>query len=550
MKIALAQINPIIGDIIYNKEKIISYIDQAENEGADLVIFPELSLCGYPPKDLLLRKDFLRAQELALGEITQAISINAILGAAILGENNSKPYNAAVLCSEGQWHLIAKKTLLPNYNVFDEKRYFIVNESHECHIVKLNNKILLITICEDAWASLPSLCEASYDFDPIEQAINKHHVDYIINMSASPFSINKPSIRKSIFTHLAKKYKKPVLMVGQVGANDQLMFDGNSLIINDKGIVISKATSCEEEIIYTHKAKILTADNDGNELLIEVITMGIKDYIAKCGSLGVIIGLSGGIDSAVLAALAVKALGRGRVRLFFLPSRFNSIESLNDASRLAENLAIKLEIIPMESTLDNLRELIGDKSLSLSDRHMDIVDQNLQSRLRGLVLMAISNASDYFMLTTANKSELAVGYATIYGDLCGAFSPLGDIYKTQIYDIAYLLNKKANQELIPISIIHKPPSAELKMNQLDSENLPEYSILDKILFNFIELEKSSLEIAHELMLEQSLVDDIISMVHRSEYKRRQSPMTFMVSDKVFGDARRLPIAKRMRLGIL
>jgi NAD+ synthase (glutamine-hydrolysing) len=555
MKIALVQMNPIIGDLVYNKERILGYCEKAQNDMADLVIFPELCLTGYPPKDLLLRKDFLQAQENALTQIAKATTINVLLGAAILFENSPRPYNAAVLCGQHDWHLVAKKTLLPNYNVFDEKRYFIENETGKCSIININNKKILISICEDAWASLPGMSEIEYNFDPIERALCKESVDLILNIAASPFSLQKPRKRNEIFTRLAKNYNTPVLMVGQVGANDQLMFDGNSVIINKQGDIILKAKPCVEQMIWFDENQYSRAvidkdrnhDLDDEMLLIEVISMGIRDYVEKCGAIGTIIGVSGGIDSALCAALSVRALGPERVRLVFLPSHFTSTQSFHDAKKLAENLLAKLDVMPIETCLNILRQVIWDESISLNKNNADILDQNLQSRLRGLLIMAMSNASDHMMVATSNKSELAVGYATIYGDLCGAFSPLGDVYKTQVYKLAYRINQEANKEIIPLSIINRPPTAELKPHQLDTESLPEYAILDKILFNFIDLEKSVSEMVSELAIDRQLLESIIAMVSRSEYKRRQSPMPFMVSEKVFGDARRLPIAKRMRL---
>jgi NAD+ synthase (glutamine-hydrolysing) len=550
MKIALAQINPIVGDLEYNYLIILSFCRHAHELGADLLVFPELSLLGYPPKDLLLREDFLHAQTKYLEKITKNTPIDTLVGAAIRQDNNFQPHNVAVLCQKDcGWSVVTQKILLPNYNVFDEKRYFASAKENACQVLIIKGKKILISICEDAWNFMPQDDFFKYEIDPIGNAIKKHgKVDFIVNMSASPFTSTKPKIRRKIFTHIAKYYQTPVILVGQVGGNDQLLFDGHSMIIDSQGKITQQAKlNAQDCLIYDAKnlinieAKKTTLTKC--DLLIEMLTLGIRDYIEKCRAQGVILGVSGGIDSAVCAALAVRALGKNKVRIVFLPSQFSSEQSHIDAHELANNLSLDLEVIYLEESIQNLRNLLIGKISQCLAKNADIVDQNLQSRLRGLIIMALSNASGHLMIATSNKSELAVGYSTIYGDMCGAFSPLGDVYKTKIFKLAKKINQ--DKKIIPQSIIEKPPSAELKPDQLDTDTLPDYYILDKILFHYVDLDKSAQEIQVLTSYDQSLINKVIGMVHRSEFKRRQAPFALMVSDKVFGDARRMPIAKNM-----
>ncbi|HXW53357.1 MAG TPA: NAD+ synthase [Myxococcota bacterium] len=549
MKIAIAQINPTIGDLAHNSQKILDFTSRAKKLGAELIIFPELSLPGYPPKDLLVRRDFLADQIAALGRISRECKISAIVGAAILEETNKAPFNAAVLCQNGQWHVVAKKLLLPNYNVFDEKRYFRTPSDHACQVLDFFDKKLLISICEDAWSNEVIEGQEKYNFDPIDNAVRAiGPVDAIINITSSPYSMSKPMTRKGIFTTLAKTHRTTVLVAGQVGANDQLLFDGQSMVIDQTGEITGYATPCQEDLVLHQLGAPINNPGsldlmDGYDLLLEALAMGIRDYVEKCQSGGVIVGVSGGIDSAVCLALAVRALGQKRVRAIFLPSQFTSAQSESDAELLTKNLSLTLEVLAIEDAVNQLRSLFLKQQAHASAYEADIFDQNLQSRVRGLLIMGLTNLCNYLMLTTSNKSELAVGYSTIYGDMCGAFSPIGDLYKTQVWKLAHTINK--HQEIIPNSIINRPPTAELKHNQLDTDSLPDFTVLDEILFNFIELEKSASEIETITKLPRSLIDEIIKKISIAEYKRRQAPFPLMVSDKVFGDARRLPIAKRM-----
>jgi NAD+ synthase (glutamine-hydrolysing) len=545
MKIALAQISPTVGDLENNSRKILEYGLKAAKAGADLVVFSELSLLGYPPKDLVRRQDFLDQAFIFLKKIAAATPLPTIVGTALKREGYRLPFNAAVLCHQNETMVIGKKRLLPNYNVFDEKRYFSTPYNTACDVFSILGKKILLSICEDAWNSFP-VQDIFYDFDPIKNALAEHGaVDLIINIAASPFSKNKPATREKLFTSIAKTYETPVLVCGQVGANDQLLFDGHSMIIDNKGRAIKRAQFCTEDLIFFNGDNNLTKEPAPTDakLLLEVLTMGIKEYVAKCHLPGVIVGLSGGIDSAVVAALAVRALGHEKVRALYLPSRFSSEQSFLDAKALAHNLSIRLDTFAIEDSAQLLRTLLAKELQASSKTNRDIADQNIQARLRGLIIMEISNTTDAIMLTTSNKSELAVGYSTTYGDMCGAFSVIGDLYKTEVYQLAHTINEE--QPLILESIIKRPPTAELKPNQFDTDTLPDYAVLDQILFNFIELEKSAAEIHKITALPRDLIDHIIGMVNRAEYKRRQAPFSLMVSNKVFGDARRLPIAKRM-----
>lgn len=551
MKIAIAQINPTVGDLSNNCQKILNYCQKAEELAADLVVFPELSLLGYPPKDLLLRMDFLEAQTPFLQKIAATTRVPAIVGAALLRDKHHLPFNAAILCFEGKLLTVAKKVLLPNYNVFDEKRYFSTPDELACQIFSIGKTKLLLSICEDAWNSIPLDGELKYDIDPIKNGIdNFGPVDVILNISASPFTKSKPKIRERIFSHLAVTYQTPVLVCGQVGANDQLLFDGHSLIIDKTGQIIKRAQPCVEDLlIFDLKkpppASCINNALDEDQLLLEILTLGIRDYLSKCKLPGVFIGLSGGIDSAVCAALAVKALGHERVRALYLPSQYSSEQSMLDAQALAKRLSIRLDTLSIEESAQVLRRLLAKDFQKSRADNADIADQNIQARLRGLIIMELANMTDFVMMATSNKSELAVGYSTTYGDMCGAFSAIGDLYKTEVYRLANTINK--SELIIPQSIIDRPPTAELKPNQLDTDSLPKYDILDKILFNFIELEKSAQEIYELTGLPKTLINQVIGMVSLSEYKRRQGPFCLMVSDKVFGDARRLPIAKNLTI---
>jgi NAD+ synthase (glutamine-hydrolysing) len=549
MKIALAQINPKIADFKGNSQKILHVAQDASAKKAELVIFPELSLCGYPPKDLVLRRDFLENCQRALQDLSKTLPIAALVGAPVFSEDNKRPFNAALLIHNNQVKVLARKRLLPNYNIFDEERHFTTPESSACDVFDFMGKTFLISICEDAWNSNLSSAPAYYKFDPIAESFKSHAhatIDYIVNISASPYSKEKPRLRENVFKNLAKSYQVPVLMCGQVGANDQLLFDGQSMIVDENGEILERAEPCVEKVLFYDENKAPKKYSKESHiepmaLVHQVLVMGIKDYVDKCGASGVILGLSGGIDSALCAALCVEALGKSRVRALFLPSVFSSNSSLLDAKNQALNLAINLEVIGIEDLANDFRTLLKTAFNKAGKTEQEVSDQNLQSRIRALLIMAFANLSNDLMIATSNKSELAVGYGTLYGDMSGAFAPIGDLYKSEVYELANYVNKI--KAIIPESIINKIPTAELKLNQRDEDDLPPYDILDIILKNYIDYDMSLLDIQKNTNININTINKVVNMIHKSEFKRRQAPFPLMTSQKVFGDARRIPIAK-------
>ena len=550
MKIAIAQMNPVIGAIKSNARRALEVAFKSSSMGAELIVFPELYLCGYPPKDLLFRSDFLDEISHFASWLAEETPIPILMGAPFGHDPSGLIYNSALFCYKSKIKQVAHKRLLPNYNIFDEKRYFASPRSPACEVFEHQNKRFLVSICEDSWNTLSGLTPVNYEYDPVALGFLEHTpIDYFINISASPYTATKPELRERLFTQIAKKYKITTLVAGQVGAHDQLLFDGHSLIINPEGEIIARAKECEEDLLLYDSAKLVPAPKAAPKDIYEplklsqkALIMGIKDYVEKCGAQGLILGLSGGIDSAVCACLAVLALGKERVRVFYLPSQYSSISSQNDAHSIADNLGLKLEIIPINSGVHAVSASLGDIFTHAALKNRELGEQNIQARIRGRILMGISNALDYFLISTSNKSELAVGYGTLYGDMCGAFSPLGDVYKTDVWRLARLINQ--TKTLIPESVITKAPTAELKHGQLDTDSLPDYHILDQILYNYIELDLSPVLISAQTGIDIALINHIVSLHKISEYKRRQAPMAFMISDRVFGDARRMPIAKR------
>jgi len=549
MKIAIAQMNPTIGAIKSNAQRALEVAFRSSSQQAQLVVFPELYLTGYPPKDLLFRSDFQDEITFWASWLARETPIPVLMGAPFGKGPSGLAYNAALWCFEGFIKPVAHKRLLPNYNIFDEKRYFCVPETQGCEAFVFNNKRFLVSICEDSWNTQPGLTPVNYECDPVALGfLENAPLDYFINISASPYAAFKPELRERIFTEIAKNYAVVTLVAGQVGANDQLLFDGHSLIINPQGEIIARAQACEEDLLFYDSSAVprpLLADTpkDALELSLLALVMGIKDYVKKCAAKGLILGLSGGIDSAVCACLAVLAVGKAKVRLFYLPSQYSSISSQEDARLIAANLGIELEEIPIEPSVQVIRARMADIFAHAALKNQELGDQNIQARVRGIILMAISNATDYFLMSTSNKSELAVGYGTLYGDMCGAFSPLGDVYKTDVWRLARLLNRE--KTLIPESVITKPPTAELKPGQLDSDALPDYNILDQVLYNYIDLDLSPKIISAQTGIDISVINHVVSLHTASEYKRRQAPMAFMLGGRVFGDARRMPIAKRL-----
>lgn len=544
MKILLVNINPIIGYLQYNFEKLREKISEAEKLNADLVIFPELVLTGYPPLDLLDKRSFIDevlSYNKKIAELSNKVGI--IFGTVTREEDSigTNIFNSAVFCSNGVIKSIHRKSLLPNYDVFDEVRYF--EASRNVHLLNLNEKRFGVTICEDAWNDKDFWVHRLYEFDPVEENV-KLGADILINISASPFSIGKEKIRTEMFSQIARKHRKTVLFVNQVGANTDLIFDGGIKVFDRNGKLIIASNRFEESSVLYDTEKIYDEIKyeypSDIEDIYNALILGIKDYCQKTGFKKVVLGLSGGIDSALVAVLAKEALGSENVLCVMMPSQYSSEGSIKDSKKLIENLGVKFTIIPINKLFDEFRETLKQE---FDDLPEDVTEENLQSRIRGVLLMALSNKFGYLLLATGNKSELATGYATLYGDMCGGLAPISDLYKTRVYELARFINR--HKEIISIEILNKKPSAELRPNQTDQNTLPPYDVLDQILYNYIEEAKEEEEIV-SLGFDRELVKKVLKMVDRAEYKRKQAAPGLKVTKKAFGTGRRFPIVQRWR----
>jgi NAD+ synthase (glutamine-hydrolysing) len=537
MKIALAQLNPTIGDFEANYKKAYSAIQEAKSNSCKLIIFTELFLSGYPLLDLIFKQGFVKKQNQLIDKLSAQTDENfaIIIGAIGSSHLHSKRFTNSAFClANGKIEKIISKTLLPSYDVFDETRYFIANKDHDCTWKWQGNKIGL-SICEDAWIEeYPSL----YNKNPIENLVALD-ADFIINISASPFTLGKIERRHKLISRISKKYNTKFVYLNQVGANDQLVFDGSSFVCNQLGERILTLASFKEEIAFFDSSKSLNDSSANQEInttknIYDACVLGIKDYIRKTGFEKVVLGLSGGIDSAVVACLAKDALGEKNVTGIMMPTIFTSELSLVDAKKLAENLKINYEIKEISLVYKEIKALFA-KGLE------GLADENIQPRIRANVLMAYSNSNSAILLATGNKSEIAVGYSTLYGDSCGAIAAIGDLLKTQVYELAHYINR--DEEIIPSSIITKAPSAELRHDQKDSDSLPDYEILDRIIFHYIDELKSSQEII-DLGFDQEITKKVLNMIDRAEYKRMQMPPIIKIANKAFGIGRRMPIAQR------
>lgn len=536
MKIALGQINPIIGDLEYNTKKILDMVNRAKVKQADLVIFPELALSGYPPKDLLLRKDFIkRVEEIIFEKILPASQdIGIILGAPLAYEDELA--NACLLLADGQIIARQHKSLLPNYDVFDESRYFL--PACESNIISFKGLNLGLTVCEDIWNDKDYWNRQRYTVDPIQNLVAKE-VDLIINISASPYHVGKQALREDMLSKLAQKYHKDIVYVNQIGGNDDLIFDGTSLYIqNEQGVVVRGKSFVEDFFIIDslQKYKKIESPQENMASIYDALVLGIKDYLDKTGFKKAIIGLSGGIDSAVTAALAVAALGSENVTGVAMPSRYSSEGSISDAKALARNLGIAFEIVPIKEIFNTFTAALNANDGLIQD----LAEENIQARIRGNILMFKSNREGAILLSTGNKSEIAVGYTTLYGDMCGGLAVISDIPKTTVYRLAEYINRESI--LIPLDTITKPPSAELRPDQVDQDSLPSYEVLDGILKAYVE-ENMTLKEIVKLGYEDELVRKILNQVDRNEYKRRQAPPGLRVTTKAFGVGRRMPLAQ-------
>ncbi|WP_282126492.1 NAD+ synthase [Marinifilum flexuosum] len=547
MKIALAQLNYHIGNFDSNTEKIISSIEKAKQENVDLVVFSELAICGYPPKDLLERKDFIERTQDALQKVAEACTdIAAVVGGPSINPNTKGKnlYNSAFFISNGKVESIHNKTLLPNYDIFDEYRYFEPNT--EFSLVEYKGKKIAITVCEDLWEKQPTdnnfAKSELYTISPMEE-LNKLNPDFVVNIAASPFSYNQQDLRTNILKSNIERYNLPVVYVNQIGAHTELIFDGDSMVLNSKGDVACRLKYFEEDyqVVDMNEIEdnaIEIAEVDYIEKIHDALVLGLKDYFDKMGFKQATLGLSGGIDSAVTVVLAERALGKENVRVLLMPSEFSSDHSIKDAVDLAENLGIEYEIVNIQEIFSEFQKALKP---SFGDLPFNVAEENIQARIRGTLVMGLSNKFGHILLNTSNKSEAAVGYGTLYGDMNGGLSVLGDVYKTDVFKMAWFMNK--DKEIIPVNTIVKPPSAELRPDQKDSDSLPDYDVLDGILYRYIEKNMSSKEIIAD-GFEKQIVEKAIRLVNMNEYKRFQTPPILRVSSKAFGFGRKIPLVAK------
>ncbi len=547
MKIALAQIDPTVGDFTGNSAKIISASRRAAELGARLTVFSELSICGYPPADFLEKPSFLARCRSAVDELaaaTRDLPTAVLVGAALPAPQGSgKPaVNAAVLLDRGRLLLEQNKRLLPFYDVFDEQRYFLAARHQQ--VIEFEGQRLAISICEDAWNDKHFWPRPLYSIDPMEELMQQRPSLHI-NLSSSPFWHGKREVRRRMLTAIARRDNIPVLLVNQVGGNDSLIFDGSSLAINSQGEVVAQAASFEEDLVLIDpfSAPPLRAiPEDDTEGAYHALVLGTRDYIRKCGFKKALVSLSGGIDSALVTAIAVDALGAENVMTVGMPSPYSSQGSIDDSRKLAANLGVPFDLIDISG-------LFGEFTRSLepmfAGRAPDITEENIQPRIRGTLMMALSNKLGALVLTTGNKSEMAVGYCTLYGDMVGALAVIGDLVKTRVYAICRWLNR--DREIIPEAILTKPPSAELRPDQKDTDSLPPYEVLDPILEAYVERYETPEQIAETHHFPLDLVQQVVRLVERSEYKRQQAAPILKVTAKSFGTGRRFPIAVKVQV---
>jgi NAD+ synthetase len=550
LKIGLLQLNSTVGDFAANRQKLVAGYEKARALGAEFVLAPELFLCGYPPRDLLLRADFVQASLAALAETAQGIGpIPLCVGC--VGENSERPgralRNSAAVLQNGKILWQTHKSLLPTYDVFDEDRYF--EPAKSAAPFEFNGRKLGITLCEDIWNDEDFWPERLYRRDPVKELIAQG-AEIILNLSASPWLDGKERTRLAMLQRVARDERVPLAQVNLVGANDELIFDGHSVALDARGEVIALGKGFEEDVLVMEldeggKRKV----ESGNEFppreqqLFAALSLGIRDYVHKCGFKSVIVGLSGGIDSALVAVLAAEALGPDQVLGVSMPARYSSAGSLSDAEALAKNLGIRYEVLPIEPAFQSVETQLAKVFAGTKPNE---AEENVQSRLRGVTLMALSNKFGALVLTTGNKSEMAVGYCTLYGDMCGALAVIADVFKTDIYKLARWINRA--RIIIPEASITKPPSAELRPNQTDQDSLPPYETLDQILDAYVVKNLGKEEIIRR-GFDAAMVNDVINKVTFSEYKRRQAAPGLKVSPRAFGMGRRIPIAQKFRTSL-
>lgn len=552
MKIAIAQLNPIIGDLTGNAQAILKAAKKADDSGARLLLTPELSLCGYPPRDLLLMPSFVEGMATVLDKLAQDLPDNlAVLVGAVqpnpkVEVTGGKPlFNSIALLEKGKIQQVFHKRLLPTYDVFDEDRYF--EPGLESNYFILDGIRIGVTICEDLWNDEQFWGKRTYAVNPIAD-LAKIGVDFTVNVSASPYSVGKPDLRKAMLSHSAVRYQQPIIYTNQIGGNDDLIFDGSSFAVNKQGELVSALDSFETELAtveFDEKSQDLVAGTiahkpeNADEEIWFALVLGVQDYTYKCGFSKVLIGLSGGIDSSLVAAIAREALGAENVLGVLMPSPYSSDHSVKDALALARNLGISTHTLPIA----NLMHAYDESLINIfAGTEFGIAEENIQSRIRGNLLMAIANKFGYLLLSTGNKSEMAVGYCTLYGDMNGGLAAIADVPKTRVYSICKWLNR--HREIIPENVLEKPPSAELKPGQVDQDSLPPYDVLDDILEKLIHKHESIAQIiasGHDA----TVVQKVVKLVSRAEFKRRQAPPGLKITDRAFGTGWRMPIASKL-----
>jgi NAD+ synthase/NAD+ synthase (glutamine-hydrolysing) len=546
VKIALGQINTTVGDFSGNAAKIIDYAQRAKAAGAGLILFPELSVCGYPPRDLVERPTFVARNRQSAEQIAAATTGIAVICGMVTpadSDTGKSVMNSAALLMDGKIAFIQSKMLLPTYDVFDEMRNFAPAKSQS--LFPFCGNRMALTICEDAWNDKQFWAKRLYTVDPVEALIHSGG-NFVLNISASPFWIGKREFRRDMLASIARQHKVPVALVNQVGGNDSLVFDGSSLVLNREGKIIAQGRSFEEDLIYFDSQSLTGEMHEqipGEEAsAYSALVLGTRDYIRKCGFGKAIVGLSGGIDSALTAAIAADAVGAENVIGVGMPGPYSSQGSVEDARSLAANLGIRFELISIDPAYEAYRQMLKQVFTGLKE---DVTEENLQSRARGMLLMALSNKFGAIVLSTGNKSELGVGYCTLYGDMVGGLAVISDVPKTLVYRLSEYVNSR--RAAIPRASIEKPPSAELRPDQKDSDSLPPYDILDAILEDYVEDSHPAEQIATERKIDIATVQRVIRMVDRAEYKRQQAAPGLKISPKAFGYGRRLPIAAKAEL---
>ena len=543
MKIALGQINPTVGDFSGNASKIVDFSGRAQAAGSGLILFPELSVCGYPPRDLVERPSFVAHNREAVEKIaseTQGIAVICGLVTPAHSDTGKSVMNSAALLTDGKVSFIQSKMLLPTYDVFDEMRNFAPAKSQD--LFSFCGNRMALTICEDAWNDKRFWRKQLYTVDPVESLIQAGG-NFVLNISASPFWIGKRELRRDMLASIARQHKVPVVLVNQVGGNDSLVFDGSSLVLNREGRVIAQGRSFEEDLIYFDSQDLSGEMHEqiaGEEASVySALVLGTRDYIQKCGFRKAIIGLSGGIDSALTAVVAADAVGPDNVIGVGMPGPYSSQGSIDDARSLAKNLGIRFELLSINPAYEAYRQTLRDV---FAGQKEDVTEENIQSRARGTLLMALSNKFGAIVLSTGNKSELGVGYCTLYGDMVGGLAVISDVPKTLVYRLSQYVNSR--RAVIPQATLEKPPSAELRPDQKDSDSLPPYDILDAVLEDYVEDSHPAEQIATDRGIDIEVVRRVIRMVDRAEYKRQQAAPGLKISPKAFGYGRRFPIAAK------